>query len=502
MEMKDEIRLEARREVVWAALNDPEVLKTCIPGCESLEKLSDTELVSLVVVKVGPIKAKFSGKVTLADVAAPESYRLIGEGQGGVAGFAKAEITVQLESEGPSTLLRYGVAANIGGKIAQLGSRMIDSTARKMADQFFASFNEAILSRTGTVPAAVAAPATVLAPAAAPATPSPPPAAAAPAAGLSVTVPAPAASVTGGALSSSDDILVDLIDVQEEDALQDVAPAASAGWLSRLLGGAKPAQAANKAPARAGVRHKAAIVTLNRPKQRNAVSLQMWRDLGRIFTELGRDPQVRAIILTGTGGNFSAGADIAEFGQVRATVEQGLEYEVAVDDCCDAIAATPKPTIAVVNGFCMGGACHLAMSCDFRVAASAAQFGIPAARLSIVYGVRGTQRLLALVGIANAKRILYSARKFGAEEGHSIGFVDRVAADPMRAAKSFAAVMADNAPLTISGTKVMLNGLAMGMGALDDATVRHVVERAVASDDYRDARQDFVKKRQPVFLGK
>ncbi|QAU36035.1 3-hydroxybutyryl-CoA dehydratase [Janthinobacterium sp. 17J80-10] len=250
------------------------------------------------------------------------------------------------------------------------------------------------------------------------------------------------------------------------------------------------------------MRHKAAIVTLNRPKQRNAVSLQMWRDLGRIFTELGRDPQVRAIILTGTGGNFSAGADIAEFGQVRATVEQGLEYEVAVDDCCDAIAATPKPTIAVVNGFCMGGACHLAMSCDFRVAASAAQFGIPAARLSIVYGVRGTQRLLALVGIANAKRILYSARKFGAEEGHSIGFVDRVAADPMRAAKSFAAVMADNAPLTISGTKVMLNGLAMGMGALDDATVRHVVERAVASDDYRDARQDFVKKRQPVFLGK
>jgi enoyl-CoA hydratase/carnithine racemase len=291
----------------------------------------------------------------------------------------------------------------------------------------------------------------------------------------------------------------------QEEAEAPAAPAQSGGWLSRLLGGGKPAQAAptaSKAPARAGIRHKVAIVTLNRPKQRNAVTLQMWRDLGRIFTELGRDPQVRGIILTGAGGNFSGGADIAEFGQVRATVEQGVEYEVAVDACCDAIADTPKPTIAVVNGFCMGGACHLAMSCDFRVAATGAQFGIPAARLSIVYGVRGTQRLLALVGIANAKRILYSAKKFGAAEGHRIGFVDQVAADPMRAAKSFAAVMADNAPLTISGTKVMLNGLSMGMGVLDDATVRHVVERAVASDDYRDARQDFVKKRQPVFLGK
>lgn len=495
MEMNDEIRLDARREVVWEALNDPAVLQACIPGCESLEKVSDTELVSLVVVKVGPIKAKFSGKVTLADIVAPESYRLIGEGQGGVAGFAKAEITVQLESEGPATLLRYGVAANIGGKIAQLGSRMIDSTARKMADQFFASFNEAIQQRTG---AAIAAkPAPVAAQAAAPGQ------AAAPATASSKVVAMPVAAASGP-LTTSDDILVDLVDVQEEEAPA-AAPAQSGSWLSRLLGEGKPATsapAAGKSPACAGMRHKAAIVTLNRPKQRNAVTLQMWRDLGRIFTELGNDPQVRAIILTGAGGNFSAGADIAEFGQVRASVEQGVEYEVAVDACCDAIAATPKPTIAAVNGFCMGGACHLAMSCDFRVAATSAQFGIPAARLSIVYGVRGTQRLLALVGIANAKRILYSAKKFGAEEGRRIGFVDRVAADPMRAAKSFAAVMADNAPLTISGTKVMLNGLAMGMGALDDATVRHVVERAVASDDYRDARQDFVKKRQPVFLGK
>ncbi|MDB5797948.1 MAG: 3-hydroxybutyryl-CoA dehydratase [Paucimonas sp.] len=286
-----------------------------------------------------------------------------------------------------------------------------------------------------------------------------------------------------GAQPGSEDIIVTLVDVVEEP-----------GWDGPDSGAAR---ASSAVPA-----HKAAIVTLNRPRMRNCVSLAMWKDLGRIFTELGADPQVRAIILTGAGGHFCAGADISEFATVRATVEQGVEYEVAVDDCCDAIANTPKPTIAVINGFCMGGGCHLAMSCDFRIAAHDAQIGIPAARLSIVYGVRGTQRLLALVGLANAKRILYSAMKFGADEGVRIGFLDRSAEDPMRSAKSFAAVMADNAPLTIAGTKVLLNGLSMGMGVLNDEIVNEVVERAVGSEDYRDARQAFVEKRAPVFLGK
>ncbi|MGB7481321.1 MAG: enoyl-CoA hydratase-related protein, partial [Burkholderiaceae bacterium] len=249
-------------------------------------------------------------------------------------------------------------------------------------------------------------------------------------------------------------------------------------------------------------RHRAAVVTLNRPRQRNAVSLAMWRELAAIFERLGRDPEVRAIILTGAGGNFSAGADIAEFPQVRATVTQGVAYEVAVDRCCDAIAATPKPTIAVVDGYCMGGACHLAMSCDFRFAGSGAQFAIPAARLSIVYGLRATQRLLALVGVADAKRILYSARKFGAAQARRIGFADHVADDPLRAASAFAAVLADNAPLTIAGTKVLLNGLTMGPGALTDRIANQVIERAVGSDDYRDATLAFVEKRQPVFVGK
>jgi enoyl-CoA hydratase/carnithine racemase len=248
--------------------------------------------------------------------------------------------------------------------------------------------------------------------------------------------------------------------------------------------------------------HQAAIVTLNRPAQRNCVSLAMWKELAQIFERLGQDPAVRAIVLTGAGGHFSAGADISEFASVRATAEQAVEYEIAVDACCDAIANCPKPTLAVVEGFCMGGGCHLAMSCDFRIAAPGAQFAIPAARLSIVYGVRGTQRLLALVGLAQAKRILYSAQKIGAEEGLRIGFFDQALQQPLTAALAFASTMADNAPLSIAGAKVLLNGLAMGMGSLDDATVNDVVDRAVASEDYSDARQAFVEKRAPVFRGR
>ena len=497
MEMKDEIRIEAARNVVWAALNHPDVLKACIPGCETFEQVSENEFVSLVVVKVGPIKAKFSSKVSLHDMIPPISYRLIGEGQGGVAGFAKSEITVELVEDGPNaTILKYGVTANIGGKIAQLGSRLIDSTARKMAEQFFLRFNAEVCPEPLQTTQSL----------------------------NDSAIPTDSAGLELlGELACGDHILVTFVDVAEQDGVQDeqVKVPGQQGFIGadvvqdlqrsvqslytrlaahiseRVTGKTQPSDTI----AAPSTRYQAAVVTLNRPAQRNAVSLTMWRELGRIFTVLGRQPQVRAIILTGTGPHFSAGADIAEFSTVRATVGQGVSYEEAVDACCDAMAATPKPTIAVINGFCMGGACHLAMACDFRYAQSTAQFAIPAARLSIVYGVRGVQRLLALVGISNAKHILYSAKRFTAAEGYCIGFLDRVAEYPLREAKSYAGTLADNAPLTIAGSKVLLNGLSMGLGVLNDEVVSHVVNAAVASADYRDARQAFVEKRRPVFVG-
>ena len=145
MQMSDSQTIPASKEKVWAALNDPAVLKQCIPGCQSLEMSSPTEMTATVVLKVGPVKATFGGKVTLSDLDPPNSYRILGEGSGGIAGFAKGGATVTLVSESADvTILTYAVDAQIGGKLAQLGGRLIDSTSRKLAGQFFASFGEAV----------------------------------------------------------------------------------------------------------------------------------------------------------------------------------------------------------------------------------------------------------------------------------------------------------------------------------------------------------------------
>ncbi|RTL52168.1 MAG: carbon monoxide dehydrogenase [Bradyrhizobiaceae bacterium] len=145
MQMNDSQRIPASKEKVWAALNDPDVLKQCIPGCQSLEKTSPTEMTATVVFKVGPVKASFSGKVTLSDLDPPNGYRINGEGSGGVAGFANGGATVKLEAESPDvTILHYEVDAQIGGKLAQLGSRLIDSTAKKLAGEFFEKFAEVV----------------------------------------------------------------------------------------------------------------------------------------------------------------------------------------------------------------------------------------------------------------------------------------------------------------------------------------------------------------------
>jgi carbon monoxide dehydrogenase subunit G len=145
MQMQDSQRIPASKAKVWAALNDPEVLKKCIPGCQSLEMSSPTEMTATVVFKVGPVKATFGGKVTLSDLDPPNSYRISGEGTGGVAGFAKGGASVKLEAESAEiTILHYEVDAQIGGKLAQLGGRLIDSTSKKLAGEFFAAFGEAV----------------------------------------------------------------------------------------------------------------------------------------------------------------------------------------------------------------------------------------------------------------------------------------------------------------------------------------------------------------------
>jgi carbon monoxide dehydrogenase subunit G len=153
MEMNGEFRILAPRQRVWEGLNDPEVLKQCIPGCQNLEKVSDTEFNGRVIASVGPVRATFGGKVTLSDLDPPQSYTISGEGSGGVAGFAKGGAKVNLAEDGAATLLTYAVQAQVGGKLAQVGSRLIDGVARKMASDFFGRF-AAVMTPEQAAPAA------------------------------------------------------------------------------------------------------------------------------------------------------------------------------------------------------------------------------------------------------------------------------------------------------------------------------------------------------------
>lgn len=157
MQLTGEELIRASRDKVWNALNDPEILKECIPGCQSVEKISDTEFTATVKVKVGPVSANFKGDVSLSNIDAPNSYTISGEGKGGAAGFGKGSANVRLADAPEGTLLSYDVDASVGGKMAQIGSRLIDGTAKKLAAEFFSKFNELVSGGEGHTPAEGAA---------------------------------------------------------------------------------------------------------------------------------------------------------------------------------------------------------------------------------------------------------------------------------------------------------------------------------------------------------
>lgn len=199
MDMSGERRIPAPRQKVWEALNDTEVLRGCIPGCETLERTAEHDMKATATIKIGPISARFNGNIHLTDIDAPNSYRISGEGQGGVAGFAKGGANVRLSDEGPFTVLTYDVKAQVGGKIAQLGARLIDATSKQMADLFFDRFTAEVsgpqeIAAQGPVvaPAVAVADATGTAPAG---TATPMPQAASPTAPVRKMTPAPALSI-------------------------------------------------------------------------------------------------------------------------------------------------------------------------------------------------------------------------------------------------------------------------------------------------------------------
>jgi enoyl-CoA hydratase/carnithine racemase len=249
-------------------------------------------------------------------------------------------------------------------------------------------------------------------------------------------------------------------------------------------------------------RDRFAVVSLNRPEVRNAMTLKMWRDLSAIFSGLADDVDVRAVVLTSSGVDFCVGADVSEFDRIRENWEQSAAYEVSVDACSAAIENLAKPVIAAISGYCLGGGCHLALACDFRLADDTAKLGIPSAKLSIVYGVKSVQRLLAIAGIANAKRMLYSGERYEAARARSMGLVDEICDDAAAAAVEYAQRLAGNAPLSIAGAKFMLNGLAMGDGGLDIAAAQRMIDAAADSEDFREGRLAFAEKRAPRFRGR
>ncbi len=255
------------------------------------------------------------------------------------------------------------------------------------------------------------------------------------------------------------------------------------------------------------VQHDGAIATVvfNRPKLRNAISLAMWTEIARITEGLAKDDSVRAIVFRGAGMDaFASGADISEFVENRKDTETSLRYGAETQAAWEGIRRCPKPTVAMVYGYCMGGAMAIAMACDLRFAAEGAKFGIPAARLSIIYGVDGVGQLVDLVGPAYAKDILYSARTVPADEALAIGFIQRLlpVAELERYTYDYLAKVADNAPLSVRGAKTTIEYYVEGLTPERRAELRKLGIAAFESHDYKEGTRAFLEKRPPRFEGR
>ena len=246
-----------------------------------------------------------------------------------------------------------------------------------------------------------------------------------------------------------------------------------------------------------------AVVTIDRPARRNACNLAAWQGLARDFRVLAQDRAVRLVILTGAAGHFCAGADISEFSTLRAESEGGASYEREVESAYRAIQELPQPSIAAIEGSCVGGGCALALCCDFRVLRRNTRFGIPAAKLGTVYTIGECRLLLSIVGIGNAKRILFGGELFDAATAREMGFADTIVdGDPVAAATHFGQAMAANAPLAVAGIKRILQELAYGDVEAREPEIAALIREALDSEDYREGAAAFLEKRKANFTGR
>jgi enoyl-CoA hydratase len=248
-----------------------------------------------------------------------------------------------------------------------------------------------------------------------------------------------------------------------------------------------------------------ATVVFNRPKMRNAISFAMWAEIARVTEGLAKDDSVRAVVYRGAGEQaFASGADISEFEEQRKDRESSRRYGAQTEAARAAIHDLPKPTVAMIYGFCMGGAMAVAMACDLRFAAEGSKFGIPAARLSIIYGADAVGQLVDLVGPAYAKDILFSARTVSDREALDMGFIQRLlpASELETYTYDYLRKVADNAPLSVRGSKLTVQARREGLPAERRQELKQLSQEAFESDDYREGTRAFMEKRPPKFLGR
>jgi enoyl-CoA hydratase/carnithine racemase len=246
-------------------------------------------------------------------------------------------------------------------------------------------------------------------------------------------------------------------------------------------------------------------LTFNNPERHNAVSLDMWEAAEGFLDEFKKDDNIRVVVVTGAGGKaFVSGADISKFDKERSSKEASDRYNESVDRAYNAFYSFPKPTIAMIRGYCIGGGVGLALSCDMRICTEASKFAVPAAKLGLGYRYDGLKKLVDLVGPSFAKEIFFTARQFSAQEAQTMGLVNRVVPDGELESyvMNYAETIAGNAPLTVDSVKFIVAQAVTDESKRDLKKCEAMVQACFASADYIEGRKAFMEKRKPQFTGK